>query len=337
MMFGIDYLGGARYPDVILREHPAGWAAGFFINVDGFGPSWDIVRQLLATGRCPRVRLQAYWHDQHIFKPSDTEIILDRVERTNKLKQAFPNVDIQFSPMCEHSIKGAALKALFDKVRAKARGLTLVNSPAKGDFLFERDIINEVHGTKKPPQKGVFNYSFDGTGCVDADVENFKKTYGKADTFFWWTYQNNLLLNNNDPTPRAKRKAEPTSPLLDSMIYLRNPCGIVKLPPNYLWKSHADQHKSPKPEDRAGKPVCIIPSKVARVELVCDNGQVLAASSKPGPFADGRWRYYFSDYGYNLAEKAKRIQNGNPVVSLRVGGKIVGTLNPAFRAGDFRT
>ena len=31
-MFGIDYLGGATYGDVILNNHPKGWGAGFFLK-----------------------------------------------------------------------------------------------------------------------------------------------------------------------------------------------------------------------------------------------------------------------------------------------------------------
>lgn len=43
MTYGIDYLGGARYPNIILDWHPPGWSAGFFyeyvwvLGLAGFG------------------------------------------------------------------------------------------------------------------------------------------------------------------------------------------------------------------------------------------------------------------------------------------------------------
>ena len=108
----------------------------------------------------------------------------------------------------------------------------------------------------------------------------------------------------------------------------------MKLPKGYIWKSHADRHNTP-PEARAYKPVLIAPVKAPRAELVTENGQVVAVSSQAQTFNGGGWRYYFSQYGYQLAEKARRI-HGKGTVSLRLNGKVVGTLNPAFRAGSFR-
>lgn len=106
------------------------------------------------------------------------------------------------------------------------------------------------------------------------------------------------------------------------------------MPKNYLNKSHAEQHVVP-PEPRAFKPVFIIPPKAARIELVAANGQVVAVSGSPQSYEDGRFRYYFSQYGYQIAEKATRIQ-GHPVLKVKVGNQIKGTTNPAFRQGNFR-
>lgn len=333
MMYGLDYLGGAKFSDLLIREHPEGWAAGFFANA--FGNVWPTVGKLLATGRCPRVRIHAVWQDDHRYDPKrDDPMIMQELKRANELKATFPKVELQFSPFCEHNIKGAQLVALFQKVRAAAAGLVLVNSPMNGDKTPEAIAMNEHHGPAKT-QRGTYNYSFDGTPCVDSDVEAMKKAHAGASTFFFWTSQFNGRRNPADATPRPQRQAWPTSQLIDSVIYLSRDCGPAKLPKNHLWKSHADQHEVPKPEARALKPVYILPIKASRVELVADNGQVVAVSGPSMPFNDGRYRYYFADYGYSLAEKAVRI-HGKPTVSVRVGGKVVGTVNPAFRAGSFR-
>ena len=333
MMYGLDYLGGAKFADLVLREHPTGWAAGFFANT--FGNAWPLIAKLLATGRCPRVRVHAVWQDDHKYDPKrDDPVIMRELKAANSLKATFPQVEVQFSPFCEHNIKGAQLRQLFAKVKQAAGDLTLVNSVMNGDVLPPNVALNEIHGLHKP-LKEPYNYSFDGTPCVDADVEGLKSAHQNVVTFFFWTSQFNGRKNPNDTTPRPQRQAWPTSQLIDSVIYLHNECGAAKLPRNHLWKSHADQHEVPKPEPRALKPVYILPIKASRVELVADNGQVVAASGGPLPFNDGRFRYYFPDYGYSMAEKARRI-HGKPTVSVRVGGKVVGTVNPAFRAGSFR-
>lgn len=331
-MYGLDYLGGAKFGDLLVREHPAGWAAGFFANT--FGNAWPVIEKLLATGRCPRVRIHAVWDDAHRYRPSEHDPVIKReAQRAAALAEKFPSVIVFFSPFCEHSIKGRELHELFRKVREWAGKCILVNSVWTGDTLHGAGVFNEVHGTHKKPQ-GDYIYSFDGLSAVDSDVEKIKRQYSDAHTFYFWHPAFNGRLNTNDKTPRPQRKAWPTSELIDSLIYLRLSAGEVKLPRNYLWKSHADRHNTP-PEPRAYKPVLIMPPKVDRVELVADNGQVVAVSSRAQPFSDGRFRYYWDSYGYQIAEKARRI-HGKPTCSLRVGGKIVGSLNPGFRAGAFR-
>lgn len=339
-MNGLDWLGGANYGDLILREHPAGWAAGFMLNTnDPRWPKsncWPVIEALLATGRCPRVRLQAVWEDNHTYNPRKHDaLIMKELRRAIELKRKFPAVDIQFSPFCEHTARGQMLRQLFNPLLepAKAGGVRLVNSVWKGDFAFFGDIINEVHGTHRPP-RGVYNYSFDGLSAVDANVEQIKRQYRAAETFYWWHPAMNGRLNTNDRTPRNKRKAWPTSELVDSVIYLRTERGKARLPRTHIWKTHADRHETP-PEPRAYKPVLIAPEKANRAELVADNGQVVAVSQNRLAFNDGRSRYYFSEYGYQLAEKAVRIQ-GHPIVRIRIGRKFVGRVNPAFRAGSFR-
>lgn len=331
-MWGLDYLGGAKFGDLLVREHPEGWASGFFANT--FGNAWPVIERLLATGRCPRVRIHAVWDDRHQYQPKEHDPIITReLRRANALKAKFPTIDVQFSPFCEHNIRGAQLVQLFTKVGNSAQGLTLVNSVYQGDTL-PGDVVNEVHGTHKKP-RGAYNYSFDGLSAVDANTQKIKEQYCDAQTFYFWVPQFNLRKNTNDTTPRPQRKAVPTSALIDSVIYLHRDKGETKLDRKHLWKSHADQHEVPIPEQRAHKPVFISPVDARRIELVADNGQVVAVMQRTSNFTDGRPLYRLPEMGYQVAEKARRI-HGKPTVKLVANGKVIGVVNPAFRENAYR-
>lgn len=249
--------------------------------------------------------------------------------RYGALKKQFSHVNVEISPFCEHNLQNP--DRYLEIVGNAAPDCVPVNVPWKG--AFSKRFKNEVHGSHRKPA-GDYNYSWDGESCVDGDVESSKKTHALSQVYFWWHPAFNGRLNTNDKTPRPSRKAWPTSDLIDSIIYLRTDAGKVSYPRNWLWKSHADRHSSP-PEPRAYKPVLIMPIKAKRVELVAINGQVIARASAAMPFNDGRYRYYWPDFGYKLAEKAVRIHN-MPTVSVFVDGKALATVNPGFRGGSFR-
>lgn len=329
MRFGIDYLGLPKFSDLAIREHPEGWAAGCFAVT--FGNALPHVDRLLATGRCPLFRVQLLWSDSHTFGASDVRQVKVLSRQYQALAKKYPAVEILISPFCEHNIREP--DKFLDIVSNEAPDCAPVNVPWNGGYSTK--YINEVHGTKAPPKVGKqYLYSWDGTSCVDGDVERSKAIHAGSEVYFFWHPAMNGRLNTNDKTPRPQRKAWPTSELIDSLIYLKNDGSGARLPRNYLWKSHADRHMTP-PEPRAYKPVLIAPVKADRAELVADNGQVIAVSSRSQPFNDGRFRYYFGEYGYQLAEKAMRI-HGKRTASLRMGGKIVGVVSCAFRGGSFR-
>ena len=330
-MFALDNLGGAKYIKVAVSEHPEGWGAGAFART--FGDGWKYANALLATGRCPRFRMHSLWTN-HTYNPKrDDPLIRQDLQKALKTKDKFPSVDLRFSPICENLIKGQQQSDLFGWLLRESHGaLTIVNS---GPFYRHPRIVNEVHGDKGKPVEGRMDFSTDGQSVVDVDIEKLKRLFAEAETFYFWNAQHNGKKNDDDKTPIDQREAYPQPPLLDSEIYLHRPCGAVSVPKLWTYKSHADQHSAPVPEPRAWKPVLIIPQKSPRVEFLADNGQTVYVSSSPQPFVDGRWRYYFGDYGYLIAEKARRIQ-GHAVVRVVVNGKVMAKLNPAFRAGDFR-
>jgi len=157
-----------------------------------------------------------------------------------------------------------------------------------------------------------------------------KKRHERSEIFFLWTYQFNGKCNEKDKTPRPQRKAWPTDDLINSIIKLFEEKGQTQLSRNRLWKSHAEHTKNEplEKEPRACKPVYITPAKVREVILKDANDGTVINSGPPSLYADGRWRYYFSDYGYKFCKR------GN--LTILEGGKKVGIVNPAFREGVFR-
>lgn len=333
----MSYLGGAKYGDLILKEHPEGWGATFFTQKELFGDPKPLIDKLCATGRCPVIKLNLAWKDDHKFSRADFPKIAREADRFKDLIQKYKNIKFYVCGATEHTLNAEDANNLRLLIGSRILSAEYINNPWEGKGAFLLGCTNEIHGVKanKPKIGESYSFDFDGSNCVDANVEAIKAKFADAELFAFWHPAFNGRLTSNDKTPRPQRKAWPNSALIDSIIALHKPNGVNgKMPKGYLWKSHADRHETP-PEPRAYKPVLIMPPKSRRVELITENGQVVAAGSAPAPFADGRFRYYFADYGYLIAEKAKRIQ-GHGVVTLRVDGKAICKINPAFRSGDFR-
>ncbi len=339
MRFCLDYLAGANYGELILQEHPEGWGAGFILNTNKpewkKNNAWPVIEALARSGRAPLIRVHAIWEDNHTYNSKKHDSVIEReFRKCLELANKFVGVEFQFSWMCENNMT-AAQNSLMVK-RYNGSRVTLVNSIWKGAVV--AGAVTEVHGDHAPA-KGPYNYSFDGKVCFDANTQKLKEVHGKCLNFFFWFSQCNGRWNadsKKDPTPRNKRAAWPYAKLLDSAIYLHRNKGNTRLRGNNIWKSHADQH-GPTPDDRANKPVLISPTNVKEVTLVADNGQVVGKASNSGIFNDGSGRrlYRFSEWGMDMAEKARRIQ-GHSVVKIMANGKSIGTVNPAFRDGSFR-
>ena len=329
MIYGLDYLGGQKYRETLLKFHPQGWAAGFFANT--FGNPWRTIEDLIQGGRTPRVRVHGIWEDNHMYHPSQHDsIIIHEHSNACALQARYPSVQVQYSPFCEHTIAYKPLKLLWDKLKVLGP-VTLVNSAWTGAFLPGE--INEIHGSNKV-LPGRYNFSYDGTSAVDSDVSGFKNRHNTCDTFYFWVPQFNLRRTTDDKTPRDKRRAVPIPELLKSVIYLGNSRGDVKLDEHCIWKSHAEQLTTP-PGARELKPCFLSSTKASFVKLILDDGSMLIKSGPPMSPVDGKYRYYFNEFGYSLAEKAIRRQS-HPRCRVVINNKSVGTVNPAFRQNSYR-
>jgi hypothetical protein len=330
-MWGLDLLGLAKYQKVAVENFPLGWALGTFSST--FGDALPAVEAIIKTHKCPRVRLQLSWLNNHAYNESHLPMVIKEARRCKPLIEKYPKIQWRISPCCEHKLNEKLARKFRDEVQKVLPSVFMINCPMKGGAVL-KDSANEVHGAGAKPLKGRFDFSFDGSDSLGADVETVKKRLMGAETFYFWTTQWNLRKKVADSTPIALRKAGPTKELLELVIFQATEKGKDSLGKSHTWKPGAEQHDVP-PEPRAFKPVFITPAKAERIELVADNGKVVLKSGPRMTFHDGRYRYYFNEYGHRIAIKAAKLQ-GHPILSIRAGGEIIGRVNAAFRAGDFR-
>lgn len=333
--YGLDVLGAAKYSTTVVHQFPSGWWIGVFSST--FGDARPVVEQLLASGRLKGVRVQLLWSDNHQFPANVAQLAAAEARKWKQLVDKYP-VRWAFSGCCEHLFTNNVAESVKRAVQEVLPGTIYVNSFMKGGSAIDSSqfVWNEVHGSAAP-LSGFFSFSFDGTECVNFNMVQRKADMAGAQVFFFWTHNFNGKKSEKDKTPRPRRKAWPTVNMLDSIIYLSRDKGITGMQKSSIWKSHSEQYDDvPSELKRDNKPVLIIPSQALSVQLMASNGQVVASAKRFGSFSGGGSRYYFSDWGHILAEKAKRIQ-GSPVVDVVAGGQHFGRINPAFRDGEYRS
>lgn len=323
-MFGLDLLGLAKYPKVAKNNFPEGFALGVFS--DTFGDSRPAVDGILDTGKCPRVRIHLMWKDAHSYTRSDFPSIVKEARKWLPVVAKHPRIEFVFSGACEHLLNAPDANELRNRVLevfATNPKISYANTPMQGgaDIQFA---INERHGSKAQSRGNFENFSFDGSACVDSDVEKIKKEFRSAQTFFFWEPRFNGRWEDNDKTPRPDRKGWPDGKLIRSVIALSGACGDVSLPPKWLYKSHSENNGDG--SSRAEKPVMISPLVVSDISLR-EGPRTVGILKYYGPYSGGGFRYYAKTWGYEIATQP---------VEVWAAGKRHGTINPAFRCGSFR-
>lgn len=357
MKYSLDYLGGAKFKKVILEEHPEGWGAGFFTKVyedDSYRKVvWDAysaVSELAATGRAPFIRLAFSWSDDHNFKKSFfKKHVQEEAKRFKAIIVAYSGVKFYISPVHEHRLNEREWSEYAEIVKKELQGVSfeLVNCPETRKGFVSKTLLNEYHGADKTPRGGHCAFSHDGVNAVDTDMEEFKRNYSNSEYFMIWSCQMNGRRKADDNSIKRKdRKHYPVNKHIDSWIYLHRECGKVSFPRDCIGKSHGDQAlENTTPRGKDCKPVFLaeLKAKISpnRIILKTRNGQTVATSTPRASWDDEKnrkqlgWRYYMAEWGYEIAEKARRIQ-GDSVCDIFADGKKIGTWNPAFRAGKFR-
>jgi hypothetical protein len=330
---GLDLLGLAKFPKIALtffKNSKKPYALGVFAGT--FGAPWGAIERIVQTGKCPLVRVQGPWTN-HLYDPKKHDADIFRVfERVKKLCHKYPHITWQFSPVCECDSSSAAWVELFKRLARADEGVPvqLVCSVGPRGKLVD-GVVAEVHGG------GAYNYSFDGTSAVDADVEKMKDKHKKSKVFFMWHPSFNLKfrttlsgdepanVKKNDSAPPKQRIAKPNQDILNSVVALFGSRGKTSLPKNTIWKSHSDR-SSVEMSGREGKPVLISTEKSGKAALF-DGNKLVLESSPSRVYIDGRYRYDFPKMGYKIASKP---------LTVKVGNKVIGSVNPGFRDGTFR-
>jgi len=104
MKWGLDYKAAAKYQRVILRHHPEGWGAGGFVHVDGWPNSISTFDKLLKTGRCPWLRLELAWADDHRFTDKYIKVVEKNAKLARGLMEKWPGIELYISPVTEHQL-----------------------------------------------------------------------------------------------------------------------------------------------------------------------------------------------------------------------------------------
>lgn len=328
MKYGIDFLGGARYQKTVLAEQPRAYGFGGFLEVDGFGAMYDLIKGLDAFG-LPFIRAHVMWKDDHNFSQGDVKIVETRAKKLASLKL---KTKLYVSPCCENRLDAGKFEPFANAVRKHLPSAIIVNCPVKGSGHRSNKYLNEFHGSD-PRAKAGDGFSFDGENIVDSDVEKYKAK--GFEYFMIWNSQCNGRRNLEDKTPRKDRKFWPTSKQIDSWVYLTTHSkGATKIPRDWIFKSHSDQHTVP-PSGKDQKPVWVKLPKFKAIEVKARNGALIDKAPYFGTFAGGGHRYYHSDWGYALTDKAIRIQ-GDGLCDVFADGKKVGQITLAFRDGSYR-
>lgn len=342
MIYGLDQLGAARYKKVAIQEHPRAWAFGAFLEVSGFGTTYDVFDTLAKEG-VPVLRVQMMWKDDHKFTTKDLPEIEKRAKKLAPIMAKYPLTVWYISPCCENELNAAQFELFAQAVRKHIPAADIVNSPNYNKGHVSNKYVNEYHHGKNRGGARVA-FSFDGDNCVDSDVETYKKMYSNAEYFMFWAPQcngNRKVFKPGDKrgpkdyVDRAKRIYWPTPKQIDSWVWLgTHTRGDSKIPLRGLYKSHGDQHTVP-PSGKDQKPVWILKERYPEIVVKAQNGQVIDTAKYFGPFEGGGYRYYHTQWGFDLAEKAIRIQ-GHSLCNVFARGKLIGRIDCAFRFGSFR-
>ncbi len=326
MIYGIDYLAGAKYGRKILEAHPAGLAAGFFANT--FGNPYPVIRKLLEQNLCPAIRIHAVWEDNHKYnKAKHDDIIRAEYAKLVSLAHEYPLVMWYFSPFCEHTMTARQFRNVVASLSES--NVTIVNNPMKGRGI--AGFITERHGSKSnPEQTGIFSY--DGEDAFGANVPQHKEKFGACELFFMWAPQLNLRKALNDNTPRPVRTYRPHIKHIKTLVEY---CYLIvtddpQLSSRFTYKPVAEDTG----DSKSNKIVLISKRKIPFYAFVA--GTKLYKLTYFGPFKGGGHRYYSKEWALDVFTQAWADENITVLDLIDPAGKVIGKVCPIVRAGNFR-
>lgn len=359
MRICVDTLFGQYFPETVLKYTPVAYGvglfAGYFRREDGgfdeYKTAIPLARKLAEKGH-PLVRGQLLWDDGHRYGlPGDEKRIVDEAKKWEQVAKANPNCEVQISPFCEYGPLPKPIDYYCDLVSKVAPHCLVIASPSRPyNGIPSKKYRSESHGSDPLIKNG--QYSLDGSSAYDV---NLPELLGKMQTagcinFFLWIPQFNRKGKVGDKTPRPNRKIIPTKEQFELMYFQLTKRGKANLDGAYIYKSSADQAPNPAyPVSEDCKPVLVAPAnaKFKQAELLLANGKVITTmpwtdeqreeiNGKPiGPVVGQLYRMAANEWGHKLAERVAKLQK-QKVLRVRLGGKIIGTVNPGMRQNKWR-
>lgn len=204
---GIDYILGYKYPEIIIENHPAGFAAGFLLEIsDLSGDSLKVIEDIIQTGKAPIIRVHLIWRDNHKFGPAETELAIKRCKKIAPLIKKYQEVQWYLNPWLEPITYGKA--RYFDtinkcrevlkgtNVRMASNAIPTHEYPATYTEMHHKDYTSS-------PQLQIF--SFDGEQANKKNITKYKNLAQKAELFFLWSWRLNGKSGKSDPRKRPDR------------------------------------------------------------------------------------------------------------------------------------
>lgn len=331
-MWGLDVLLVGHYQSVALNNWPQNFACGAFA-LEG-GDVYSFFDKLLATGKCPAVRVQLLWHGTHLYSDNDIPNITHLSQRYEQLALKYPDRKIYLSPFCEAKNIANPDKYL-DIVAKNAPHCTPVWTPMNG--VWSHKYMNEVHGggTALPG-----NYLRSGDGGIkvgasqhddiDLDITHEKEKHTHCDTFYFWISRFNGHFSMTEPgKPINERIGWPTAADFKAVAFLATDKGITNIPKGMVVKSNSEVHSA---MDNKGDKLCLIvphKSKNGLLVLKTRTGNTIDALRYFDTYSKGGFRYYSSQMGCQVAQHAKQL-SGSPLTDVLSDGKVIAIINSGF-------
>lgn len=351
-MLGLDFLGlGSKAWRIkeAVANWPDGWALGFFDGIwpDAFGDPRANVEAILATKRCPAIRVQMWWSYSHNGCPLDK--LVKRLPVWEAIAKKW-SVKVYISPSCEYgrSVPRDLVQKWVDAIRKLAPSCTPVLCPMDGPLI--GGVMSEEHGSKATATRGQIA-STDGQSLPDIDASRWMQQNHDADIVFGWANRFNLIEAHNT-LPPSKRTAAPDWNYIQQVIRNMQPQGVAPMPTfqgkivpirkPFLYKVQAED--MPGPNGRDNKPLLIVKGKSRFCEAITKDGASLGryvVFDNPGQYPGGLTRYYsgvpgaLNITGVQLASKALQV-SGSEFVWFKVDGVFYGPTNAAFRTGFYQ-
>jgi len=328
MIYGIDALACYRYSRIVKKDFKN---QGIGIFWDTFGNAERLILELARSKKHPLIRVQGIWQNSHVFTQADADKAVRIGMKVNAIAKKAQCI-IYYSPFCEHRQSKKFMEELFGRLKIHSSQLVLVNSPISGGSYIDTDTttINELHhNSRASGNLGKYGFSFDGLHCFDADMEKFKKDNKNAEYFFIWALHNNLTISHKLKKPIKDRKYKFDSKMAKSQVSLLSDKLQSKVPKNFIWKSHAEQHHDI--DERANKPVVLYSTK-GTLELRA-GGEIIAKSLYGGKH-ESYHVYRFNKWGFQYFKQSEKL-GASGIVEVLLNKEVIATLDPRFRHGTY--